>query len=311
MTRELSIDFPLLMISAMYENGGNTTQRFLDGHPGMYVYPFESQLGTRLVSDSLSSMFPVKYRWPVFALDAPARADYLAFIDEECKVRSRTPEVSKFRHVPFEFSDDERGALYETYVRDSGRTRGNNVAAFFRATFDAWKNFRRTGEEAVYVGYSPIIVVDADKILNDFPRAHVLHVVRNPWSAYADTKKRPVPLSLHSYMVGWTLNQYHGLLFKERFRGRVHVVRIEDVMASPMTALEPICNALGLQASASLAGPTWNGTPLPEIYPWGTIRRATLEANRATAAELSAEERDAVSAYAWQYLDRFDYKPFD
>ena len=26
-------DFRLLMIGAMYENGGNTTHRFLDGHP--------------------------------------------------------------------------------------------------------------------------------------------------------------------------------------------------------------------------------------------------------------------------------------
>ena len=35
----------------MYENGGNTTHRLLDGHPQMFVYPFESQLGTRLVAD--------------------------------------------------------------------------------------------------------------------------------------------------------------------------------------------------------------------------------------------------------------------
>ena len=59
-------DMRLLMIGAMYENGGNTTQRFLDGHPEMFVYPFESQLGTRLVQDALTSVFPVKYRWPVF-----------------------------------------------------------------------------------------------------------------------------------------------------------------------------------------------------------------------------------------------------
>jgi len=55
-------DFRLLMLGAMYENGGNTTHRFLDGHPEMFVYPYESQIGTRLVSDELSSMFPVKYR---------------------------------------------------------------------------------------------------------------------------------------------------------------------------------------------------------------------------------------------------------
>ena len=42
------MNFRLLMIGAMYENGGNTTHRFLDGHPQLFVYPFESQLGTRV-----------------------------------------------------------------------------------------------------------------------------------------------------------------------------------------------------------------------------------------------------------------------
>ena len=115
-------------------------------------------------------MFPVKYRWPVFALDATPDEDYKAIIDEEGKVRARTPHVSKFRHMPFDFSDDERCQIYQEYVKQSGRSRANNVAAFFRATFDAWKDYKRTGRESVYVGYSPIIVVDADKILNDLPR---------------------------------------------------------------------------------------------------------------------------------------------
>jgi hypothetical protein len=83
----------------------------------MFVYPFESQIGTRLVDDSLTSMFPVKYRWPVFRLDASAREDYQAIIDEEGKVRARTPHVSKFRHMPFDFSDDERCQRYESIRR--------------------------------------------------------------------------------------------------------------------------------------------------------------------------------------------------
>ncbi len=136
-------------------------------------------------------MFPLKYRWPAFALDATPEQDYEAIIDEEGKVRARTPHVSKFRHMPFDFCDDERRDSYQAIRRETGRSRANNVAAFFRATFDAWKDYRRSGQEQVYVGYSPIIVVDADKILTDLPQAHLLHVVRNPWSAYADTKKRP------------------------------------------------------------------------------------------------------------------------
>lgn len=306
----MTVDFRLLMIGAMYENGGNTTHRFLDGHPQLFVYPFESQLGTRLVNDPLTSLFPVKYRWPVFALDATPAQDYRAIIDEEGKVRARTPRVSKFRHQPFDFSDEERGRIYERIVAETGRSRANNVAAFFRATFEAWRDYRRTGEETVYVGYSPIVVVDAAKILADLPGAHVLHVVRNPWSAYADTKKRPVPLGLADYLFAWTVNQYHALLYREQYPDRVHVVRAEDVMTDPRGTLGPICERLGLEPAASLARPSWNGAELTEIYPWGTIQQATPAANLATALELSPAERDEVRARAWQYLDVFDYTHF-
>ena len=304
----MSSEFQFLMLSAMYENGGNTTHRFLDGHPQLFVYPFESQLGTRLVDDHLTAMFPIKYRWPVFALDATPYQDYKAIIDEEGKVRARTPHVSKFRHMAFDFSDDERCDLYQSYVEQSGRSRPNNVAAFFQATFEAWKDYRRTGEETVYVGYSPIIVVDADKILNELPRAHVLHVVRNPWSGYADTKKRPVPMSLANYLLAWTTNQYYALLFKEMFPERMHIVRVEDVMADARQTLGPVCEKLGLEPAASLTQPTWNGTELAEIYPWGTIRTATPANNLATAQELSTAEGEEIRRRAWQYLDVFDYQ---
>jgi hypothetical protein len=303
-------DFRFLMIGAMYENGGNTTHRFLDGHPQMFVYPFESQVGTNHVRDHLTSMFPAKYRWPAFALDATPEQDYHDIIDEECKVRARTPQVSKFRHVSFDFSDDERRAHYVSYVKASGRSRANNVAAFFRATFDAWKDYRRTGEQVVYVGYSPIIGVDAEQILHDLPGACVLHVVRNPWSAYADTKKRPVPLSLAHYMLGWTLNQYMALLNREKYPDRFFVVRAEDVMADPYGTLAPVCEKLGLAPADSLRTVSWNGDPLDEVYPWGTIRTATPEANRCTAQELSGPERDEIRARTWQYLDVFDYASF-
>jgi hypothetical protein len=300
-------DFRLLMLGAMYENGGNTTHRFLDGHPELFVYPFESQIGSRLVMDELSSMFPVKYRWPVFALDATPYEDYKAIIDEEGKVRARTPNVSKFRHMPFDLSDDERCTIYQEHVKSTGRSRANNVAAFFRATFDAWKDYKRTGREKVYVGYSPILVVDAEKILTEMPQAHFLHVVRNPWSAYADTKKRPVPLSLRHYMLGWTLNQFHALTIKKKFPSRLHIVRAEDVMRDSFGTLGALCRELGLEQAESLRTPSWNGSPLEEIYPWGTIRKATPEQNLATARELDAAEKAEIRAYAWQYIGEFNY----
>ena len=90
----------------------------------------------------------------------------------------------------------------------------------------------------------------------------------------------------------------------------MHILRIEDVLASPRAALAPLCDALGVGPDAALDTPSWNGAPLPEVYPWGTIRTPTPEANRATALELTPEERGAVGELAWRYLDAFDYRGF-
>jgi hypothetical protein len=40
------------------------------------------------------------------------------------------------------------------------------------------------------------------------------------------------------------------------------------------------------------------------------MRQVTPEANRATAEELSAQEKAEIRMYTWQYLDVFDYKNF-
>jgi hypothetical protein len=300
----------LLMISAMYENGGNTTHRLFDGHPELFVYPFESQLGTRHVNDALTSMFPLKYRWPTFKLDATDTENYRAIIDEECKVRARTPHVSKFRHIEFEFSDDDRLQRYLACLGEGGRSTAGNVAAFFQATFGAWKNFRTSGRERIYVGYSPIVVVDAVKILTRMPEAQVLHVVRNPWSAYADTKKRPVPLPLDNYMLGWCVNQHFALVARRLFPERMHIVRIEDVMEGPRGALTGVCTSLGIEATSELDVPSWNGEPLKEVYPWGTIRSFDPDVNRVTAGELTADEQAAIRVHAGSYLEAFNYDRF-
>ncbi len=303
----MSEAFRLLMISAMYENGGNTTQRLLDGHPEVFSYPFESQPGTKYVQDHLSSLFPVKYRWPVFPLSNTVEDDYEAIIDEECKVRIKTPQSSKFRETPLQLDDRERRATFVEIMRGRPRTRGNLVAAFFEATARAWKDAQRSGRESVYVGYSPIIGVDADKILADLPQAHLLNVIRNPWSAYADTKKRALPLSMAHYMTGWNVHQLAALNFGARFPDRVHNVRYEQIVADPMGTLSAMLAKVGVGASPTLARPSWNGRVLEQVHPWGTIRVPTVEVNRATANELATTEREQIRLWAHPLLAPLGY----
>ena len=82
------------------------------------------------------------------------------------------------------------------------------------------------------------------------------------------------------------MNQYYALLYREKYPDRVHIVRAEDVMRDPKKTLGEVCDRLGLERSDSLAKVSWNGNQLEQVYPWGTIRTPTPEANLATAREL-------------------------
>jgi len=66
----------------------------------------------------------------------------------------------------------------------------------------------------------------------------------------------------------------------------------------------------GSGPAESLKKPTWNGNELGTVYPWGTIRTPTPEANKAEAERLSPAVRDEIRARTFQYLETFDYKGF-
>lgn len=283
-------DFKLIMISAMYENGGNTLHRFLDGHPQLFVYPFESQPGTLLINDYLLSLFPVKYRWPNFSLNGDIEDDYELIIDEELKRHIKTPFASKFKDAHMKLTDKNRKRDFLKFLKGKERSRKNIVEAYFRSTFTAWEDYNKSGKETTYVGYSPIIGVDAEKIFDDFPDAHIIHVVRNPYSAYADTKKRPVPYSFKRYIDTWNIVQIYALNFSKTYPNNFHLIRFEDLVANPKKFFISLTDKLGIKYYPTLEYPSWNGRKLEVTIPWGTIKTPTSKSNINTKEELSKRE---------------------
>ncbi len=300
--------FKLIMLSAMYENGGNTTHRILDGHPELFVYPFESQVGTSVVNDYLSTYVPFRYRWPEFPIQGTPESDYELFFDEEMKVMLRVPERSKFRHADMKIKESDRKAAFLGFMKDKPRTRANLVEAYFRSTFEAWTNVTRTGLEKAYVGYNPVQVLDTEKILADFPtNGHILHVIRNPYSGYADTKKRPFPLSLERYTWTWTYSQLLALTYAEKYPDAFTIVKFEDLVADPKAETTRLAARLGISWSETMLYPSWNGQKLEQVYPWGTVRTPTPEANMATANELTADEKSRIKALSIVMLRQLGY----
>lgn len=302
--------FNLIFISAMYENGGNTTHRILDGHPELFVYPFESQVGTGVNNDFLASYVPIRYRWPEFPMTGTPDADYEAFWDEELKTYLRAPGRSKFRDCGLKMDEARRKARFIEIVNQGPRTRARLIEAFFRSTFDTWENLNRTGRERYAVGYNPVQVLDTEKIFQDFPQGHVIHVVRNPYAGYADQFRRPFPPSLERYAHTWAYAQMLALTYKAKYPGRFHIFRFEDLVADRRSAVSALLSGLGLEFSEKCLVPSFNGVELAQVKPWGTIRTATPEENWATANELSAEQKAGVTELTRVSLNLMGYRDF-
>jgi len=297
----------LIMISAMYENGGNVTHRHLDGHPELHVYPFESQPGTKFVNDELLSMFPFKYRWPVFPAEGNSGSDFELFFDEEYKTRVRRPDGSKFRDADFQVTEGDRKQKFIDYMQGKERTTGNLVMAWYHASAEAWKNRVVSGQEKYYVGYSPIIGVDADRIFSDLPDAKILHVVRNPIAAYSETCRRPFPLSLKRYVWTWNIMQYKSLVFQEKYPDNYIIVRYEDILSKKEETMRGLSDKLGITYNESMLYPSWNAKKLENVYPWGTIDFPDDNEQKTRKEELTEDQRSEIRQISKIFTDQLGY----
>lgn len=302
-------DFRLVMLSAGFEHGGNVTHRHLDGHSRLLVYPFESQLGNRDFTDFLASVERVQYRYPEFPEGLDASELYEQIIDEELKTFLRKRNGSKFRDVPLDLDEPERIAEFKRLLGQGPHRRRDVIEAFFRATFAAWRNHHApVTPESIHVGYSPTIGIDAGRIVRDFPDVRILHIVRNPFSAYRDTKRRPFPQPITRYLISWNL--YHSTveMYARMHPANVRIVRYEDLVGDKRAFMQTVARFIGVEFEEAMMHPSWNGRPITQnIAPWGTVLKSTREYNEQMIDELSDDERTQIAGATAALARHFGY----
>ncbi len=302
--------FSFVMISAGFEHGGNVTHRHLDGHPDLLVYPFESQLGNRSFTDFLGSLERVQYRYPEFPEGLSAEELYEQFMDEELKTFLRKRNGSKFRDVDLDMKETDRK---EAFIKRLGKKdyyrRKEAVEAFYKSTFDAWKNYyTKANDQKTYVGYSPAVGIDSDRIIKDFPNVKIVHIIRNPFSAYRDTKRRPFPQPLSKYLITW--NIYHSTveMYAKMYPNNVKIFRYEDEVSDKENFMREVANFIGVKFSETMLYPSWNGKRIDtDIAPWGTVLRSTEEYNAKIIDELTDTEKNQIVAGTTALARHFGY----
>ncbi|WP_449394799.1 sulfotransferase family protein [Devosia riboflavina] len=305
--------FNFVMVSAGFEHGGNVTHRHLDGHSQLLVYPFESQLGNRNFNDFLATVERVQYRYPEFPEGLSAVELYEQMIDEEMKTFLRKRNGSKFKDADCQLVEADRIAEFERLLGTPPFTRRQVIEAFFRSTFSAWTNYYTPVKEGMtYVGYSPAIGIDADRMVRDFPNVRIMHIVRNPFSAYRDTKRRPFPQPLSKYLITW--NIYHSTveMYAKMHPQNVRIFRYEDLVGDKETFMQDVAKFIGVSFEPSMLYPSWNGSEIKNnIAPWGTVLKSTEDYNRAIIDELSEAERAQIASGTAALARHFGYDKVD
>ncbi|MFD1179396.1 sulfotransferase family protein [Paenibacillus puldeungensis] len=303
-------NFNFVMISAGFEHGGNVTHRHLDGHPNLLVYPFESQLGNRNFNDFLASVERVQYRYPEFPEGLSPEELYEQMIDEEMKTFLRKRNGSKFKEADLVLDEQKRIDYFVKFLKDNGTSRKTVIEAFFRSTFYAWENYyTEPKEDMTYVGYSPAIGIDADRMVRDFPNIKIMHIVRNPFSAYRDTKRRPFPLPLNRYLITWNIYHSTAEMYAKMYPQNVKIFRYEDLVADKEKFMRAVSEFIGVDFNESLLYPSWNSQEIKDmIAPWGTVLKSTEDYNKEIIGELTVEEKNKIVAGTTALARHFDYQ---
>ncbi|WP_287584469.1 sulfotransferase [Candidatus Borrarchaeum sp.] len=134
------------------------------------------------------------------------------------------------------------------------------VLAFYCA------NPQRATDPKFWVEKNPRNELKVDQILNYFPSARFIHIIRDPRSNMASLKRR---CKLHK--LNWDVEGYSyaiqksnklGFFYQKRLgKSRYHILRYEDLIKNPEIEMKTIANFLGIKIDNNLLYPTVNGLP--------------------------------------------------
>jgi len=134
------------------------------------------------------------------------------------------------------------------------------VLAFYCA------NPQRATDPKFWVEKTPRNEMKVDQILNHFPYARFIHIVRDPRSNMASLKRR-----CKHHKLNWDVEGYSYAIQKSNKLGffnqkrlgknRYHILRYEDLVQNPEVEMKTIASFLGIKIEKNLLYPTVNGLP--------------------------------------------------
>jgi hypothetical protein len=189
-------------------------------------------------------------------------------------------------------------ALRETLLRE-----GSSYAALFLSLlqfFAVSRRRKRCGEK------TPHNALVADMLLEWYPDARLIHILRDPRDAVASMLRMPwAQPNVRSNTLLWL--RFNRAAWRLRADPRYLLVRYEQLVARPEPELERLCEFAGEKYSDAMLAPNWDPTA---DLPW--FRRAEEPVTTGRLGkwrdELTADQAALIEFYAGDQMATFGYE---
>ncbi|HEX2078254.1 MAG TPA: sulfotransferase [Longimicrobium sp.] len=294
-----------VFVVGVHRSGTTLLRDLLDGHPALSVLPSE---GTWL-----TSLRPRLARLPA--------AERLPALGREWLRRLANPINQPPYWLLGRTTDAE--SPYVRFARALlaweaavGRTAGEWGPHVAVAVAYAWCTRGAAGEVRYWVEKTPTNERHLHRVRAAFPRAKVVHIVREPLAVYA-SHRRLEEQARGSFRARHLVLRNLAATYRlavERMRrpqpDRHHLLRYEDLCAAPERVMGRVAAFLGIEPLPVLSQPTVAGMPAQSNTVFGDqgAPGGIHAPPREGAPALSAEERELVAALTGRLAERLGYR---
>jgi hypothetical protein len=241
-------DHPLF-ICGHPKSGTSLVRSLLDSHPQLIVYPEETSFFRRFLPKAQG-----------LALDQKlALADQLLIHIFEWN--QTNPPSHQAGFLDRDYSDVSFEAVSETMrqlVTEGYRHDGDILSA---AILAFGKVSGQLNEQTIHwVEKTPFNEYYVEQILNWWPEALFLHVVRDPRDNYVSYQRKHPEWSVRTFAESWMHSTQSGLDCQKKYGPeRYWVLCYEQLIQSPEEVLQAICRFIGIEDQPTLKMPTRSG----------------------------------------------------
>ncbi|HEX8655185.1 MAG TPA: sulfotransferase [Allosphingosinicella sp.] len=242
-----------VFICGAHRSGTTLLRDLLDGHPALAVLPFETSFYTHFRRHQASA----------------SAKEQLSSMGQEWLRRLVNPNNqapfwllghSHRLHSPYVDLAQAFQGWQDTLERRPGGSPPPSLLIAFALAYAGGS----LGSVRMWVEKTPTNEQFLDAILADFPAARILHVIRRPEEAYSSHKALRSGRSVRSAAreIRNLARSYAVAVERSRsLSGSYHLVRYEDLAASPGAVMDGVAGFLGIEPLAVLTRPTVAGLP--------------------------------------------------